>query len=156
MVGETIEQRGRHLRIAEDAWPFAEGEIGRNDDRRALIEPADEMEQELAAGLGEGQITKFIENDEVETGQIIGEPSLASGACLSLEAIDQIDGGEEASARAGANATAGDSDREMRFARSSSADVIGMFRRHVSVCRGAEKTRPSSCGRGARSTMRGD
>jgi hypothetical protein len=76
------------------------------------------MEQELAAGLGEGQIAEFVENDEVETGQIIGEPPLAAGARLGLETIDQIDGGEEAPARAGANATAGDSDREMGFARS--------------------------------------
>jgi len=58
VMGETIEQRGRRLRIAEDAWPFAKGEIGRYDDRRALIEPADEMEQKLAAGLGEGQIVR--------------------------------------------------------------------------------------------------
>ena len=29
-------------------------EIGSDNDRGALVEPADEVEQELAAGLGEG------------------------------------------------------------------------------------------------------
>ena len=49
VVGQAIEQRGRHLGVCKDAWPFAEGKIGSHDDRGALIEPADEVEQELAA-----------------------------------------------------------------------------------------------------------
>jgi hypothetical protein len=54
VMGEAIEQSCRHLGVGEDARPFAEGQIGGDDDRGALVEPADEMEQELAAGLGEG------------------------------------------------------------------------------------------------------
>ena len=38
MMGETVEQCGRHLRIAEDAWPFTECEIGRDDDRGSLVD----------------------------------------------------------------------------------------------------------------------
>ncbi len=30
-----------------------------------LVEPADQVEEELAAGLGEGQIAEFVEDDEV-------------------------------------------------------------------------------------------
>jgi hypothetical protein len=44
VVGQTIEQRGRHLGITEDARPFTEGEVGSDDDRGALVEPADEVE----------------------------------------------------------------------------------------------------------------
>src|SRR6516165_9912262 len=33
VMSEAIEQRGRHLGVGEDAWPFAEGEIGGHDDR---------------------------------------------------------------------------------------------------------------------------
>jgi len=32
VMGETVEERGRHLWIAEDARPFAEGKIGGDDD----------------------------------------------------------------------------------------------------------------------------
>jgi hypothetical protein len=32
-MGETIEQRCRHLGIDEDVRPFAESQIGRDDDR---------------------------------------------------------------------------------------------------------------------------
>jgi len=38
-----------------------------------LIEPANETEQQLAAGLGEWQIAEFVEDDEVETREIIGD-----------------------------------------------------------------------------------
>ena len=57
MMRETVEQRRRHLGIAEHARPFAKGEIGGDNDRGALVEPADEAEQEGAASLGEGQMT---------------------------------------------------------------------------------------------------
>src|SRR6201987_2430665 len=66
VMGEAIEQRGRHLWVAEDAWPFAEGEIGGDDDRGALLETADQVEQQLPAGLREGEIAEFVEDHEVE------------------------------------------------------------------------------------------
>ena len=80
VMGQAVEQRGGHLGVTEDARPFAEGEVGRDDDRVALVEPADEMEQQLTAGLGEGEITEFVEDHEVEAREIIGEPSLATSA----------------------------------------------------------------------------
>ena len=55
MMGETVEQCGRHLRIAEDAWPFTERKIGRDDDRGSLVEAADHVEQQLSSGLGKGK-----------------------------------------------------------------------------------------------------
>jgi hypothetical protein len=65
MVCQTVEECGSHLGVTEDARPFAEGEIGGDDDRAVLVEPADQMEEELAAGLGEGQIAELVENNEV-------------------------------------------------------------------------------------------
>jgi hypothetical protein len=91
VVSEAIEERGSHLGVAEDARPFAEGEIGRDDDRGAFVEPADETEEELAAGLGEEQIVELIENDEVHAGEVIGEPTLPAAAGLDLESVDEID-----------------------------------------------------------------
>ena len=32
VMGEAVEERGRDLWVAEDAWPFAEGEVGGDDD----------------------------------------------------------------------------------------------------------------------------
>jgi hypothetical protein len=91
VVSEAIEQRSRHFGVGEDAWPFAKGKIGGDDDRGALIEPTDEVEQELAARLGEWQIAEFVENDEVHAGQVIGKATLARVAGFGLEPIDEID-----------------------------------------------------------------
>ena len=57
------------------------------------------MEEQLSAGLGEGQIAEFIEDDEVEPGEIVGDAALLAAAVLGLEPVDQIDDVEEAAAR---------------------------------------------------------
>ena len=88
VVSEAVEQSSRHLGVCKDARPFAEGEIGGDDDGGALVESADEVEQELAAGLGERQIAEFVEDDEVHAGQVIGKPSLPRVAGFGLEPID--------------------------------------------------------------------
>ena len=84
VMGQPIEQRGGHLGVAEDARPFAEGEVGGDDDRGALVEPADQVEEELAAGLGERQIAEFVEDDEVHAGELIGDADLAVRRGLSV------------------------------------------------------------------------
>src|SRR6185503_1141639 len=65
---------------------------------------------------------KFVEDDEVETGEEVGEPSRTPGAALGLETIDQIDGGEESPARPGTDAAARNGNRQMRLAGTGSAD----------------------------------
>jgi len=45
-----------HLGFAEDARPFPEGEIGGDDHRGVLKEAADQVEQQLPAGLAEGRV----------------------------------------------------------------------------------------------------
>ncbi len=65
-MGQAIEERCGHLGVAEDARPFSEREVGCDDDGGSFVKPADEMEEQLSSGLGEGQITQFVEDDEVE------------------------------------------------------------------------------------------
>ncbi len=48
-MSEAIEQRGCHLGIAGHAGPFAEAEVGRDDDAGALVEFAEQMEEKRAA-----------------------------------------------------------------------------------------------------------
>ena len=46
VVGQPIEHRGRHLG-PEDARPFTEGQVGGDDDRSTLVEPADEVRPDM-------------------------------------------------------------------------------------------------------------
>jgi hypothetical protein len=74
------------------------------------------VEQQLPAGLREGEIAEFVEDHEVEACEIIGKPSLAACTTLGLELIDEIDGGEEATARSSADAASRNGDGQMRLA----------------------------------------
>ena len=96
--------------------------ISADEDRGALVEPADEVEEKLTAGLGEREIAEFVEDDEVHLGEMVGDAPLPPGARLVLELVDEIDGGEEPSARSGANAASRDSDHHVRLAGAGSAD----------------------------------
>ncbi len=80
------------------------------------------MEQELAAGLGEGQIAQFIEDQKVETGDQVGGSALAFSADFGVQLVHQIDDVEEPSAPAIPDAGASNTDGEMGFAGSGVAD----------------------------------
>lgn len=54
------------------------------------------MEQQLAAGWGEGQVAELVEDDEVHAREIVGHAALPAGAGLGLELVGQIDDVEEA------------------------------------------------------------
>jgi hypothetical protein len=45
VVCETVEQRRCHLGVAEDAGPFAEAQIGGDDDAGTLVKLAEQVEQ---------------------------------------------------------------------------------------------------------------
>jgi len=48
------------------------------------------MEQELAAGLGEGQIAELVRNDEVHASEVVGNSALSPVAGLGLDPVDEI------------------------------------------------------------------
>ena len=72
VVRQPVEQRGGHFGINEDARPFGEGEIGRQDDRGALVKSTDQVEQHLPAADREGQIAQLVENDAIDTDELVG------------------------------------------------------------------------------------
>ena len=55
VVSEAIEQRGGHLGVAKYARPFAESEIGGDDDRGAFVEPADEWKRSWPPDWAKGR-----------------------------------------------------------------------------------------------------
>src|SRR3546814_2591097 len=99
VMGEPIEQRGGHFGIAEHGRPFAERQVGGDDDRGVFVKSADEMEQQLPASAGERQIAQFVEDQEVEPRQMLGELSGAALVNLHLEPVYKIGRVVEANAR---------------------------------------------------------
>ena len=113
VMGQAIEHGGGHFSVAEDLRPIGEGEVRGYDDRGVFVELADEMEQQLRAGLAERQIAEFVDDDEVVTEQGLDDAAAPSGGLFLFELIDEIDEIEEASARSGADDRGGDRDREV-------------------------------------------
>ena len=49
VVGKPVEQGGGHLGITEHVGPFTEAEVGGDDDAGALVEFAEQVEQQRPA-----------------------------------------------------------------------------------------------------------
>ena len=99
-MGEAVEQRRRHLRVAEDSCPFAEAEVGGDDDAGALVELAQQVEQQRPAGGAERQVAKLVEDDEVGIGEASGDLPGFSLVFFLFEGVDEFDGREEPDALA--------------------------------------------------------
>jgi hypothetical protein len=116
-VGEAVEQRGCHLRVAEHGRPLAKAKIVRDDDAGAIVELVKQMEEQGSAGGAERQVAKLVENDEIGGGEPGGDLACFSLALLLFEGVDELDGGKEPDAFAmildGLDAERGG---EMRFA----------------------------------------
>ncbi len=94
-VREAVEEGCRHLGIAEDGGPFAEAQVGGDDDAGALVEFVQQMEQQCATRGTERQVAQFIKDNQVEPSGALGDlPDLALVLFL-FRRVDQFDGGEE-------------------------------------------------------------
>src|SRR3954451_15704471 len=96
VVGEPVEHGGCHFGVTEDLGPVGECQVGGDQQRGVLVELADQMEQQLAAGLAERQITKLIDDNEIVAQQLLGQTATTAGSLFLLELVDQIDEVEEA------------------------------------------------------------
>ena len=90
VMGEAVEQGRGHLRIAEYLGPLAEGQVGGDDQRGPLIELGHQVEEQLSAVAGEGQIAEFVEHDEIDAGQPVRGASALSRQLLLFEPVDQV------------------------------------------------------------------
>ena len=95
-MGEPVEQGRGHLGVAEDGGPFGETAIGGDDRAGALIELAQQVEQQGAARGAERQVAALIEDDEVRVDEAAGDLTGLSQSLLLFEGIDELDGREEA------------------------------------------------------------
>lgn len=83
MMRQAIKQRYRQFRIAKDARPFGEAQVGGDDQVGPFVKLAEQVKQQSAAGLAERQVTQFIEDHQVDMGEPVGQAILLG--------IDQFD-----------------------------------------------------------------
>ncbi len=66
MMSNSIQQRGGHLRVGEDAAPFAEAQVRRDHYAGVLIELGEQVKQKRATDLAEWQVAQLIEDHQVD------------------------------------------------------------------------------------------
>ena len=86
------------------------------------LEPAHEVEEQLPAGLSEGQVAEFVEDDEVASDELVCGAALAPGTEFGLEVVDQVDDVVAPAACALSDAGPRDGDGEMGLAGAGAAD----------------------------------
>src|SRR5271170_240787 len=136
-VGETVEQRGCHLGVAEHGGPLAEAKISRDDDAGALVELAQQIEEQRPAGGAERQVAKLVEDDEIGVSEPGRDLARFALKLLLFKSVDEFDRGEEPNALA-VMLDGLDADRrsEMRLACAGAADqddIVGVFQELAAV-----------------------
>lgn len=131
VVGEPVEQRGGHLCVAEDARPFTEAEVGGDDDAGALVQPAQQMEEQRPSRGAEWQVSQLVENDEIGVNEPIGDLSRLALRLLLLKRVDQFDRREEPHSLVvmlnGLNAERGGNVRLARARSADQDDIVGVI-----------------------------
>src|SRR5271154_7513508 len=84
VMGQPVEHGSGHLGVAEDLRPVGKGEVGGDQQGGVFVEFADQVEQQLAAGLAERQVAEFIDDDEIVSQQLLGETTAAASGLLLL------------------------------------------------------------------------
>ena len=65
-VGEAVEQGSREPLGAQDLGPALEGQVGGDEQARALVGPADDLEEEFGSRLGAGEVDDTRTTDPCE------------------------------------------------------------------------------------------
>jgi len=64
MVEQSVEQGGGDDGIAEDLAPFGKAAVGGEDHRAFLVARVDELEEQVAAAVGDRQVADLVDNEE--------------------------------------------------------------------------------------------
>ena len=95
-MSEAVQQgAGQPLR-AEDLGPLVEGQVGGDQDRPSLVSLAEDLEEELRAGLGEWDEAKLVDDEQLDPCQLLLEVEQSSLVGGLVQLVDQRGGGGEA------------------------------------------------------------
>jgi hypothetical protein len=121
-VSEPVQQGPGESFGAKDLGPFLEGQVGGHQEAVMLIGPADHLKEQFGSGLGEGNISEFINDQEMESLELF-EQSLESFFFPAFyELSHKVGGGIEANASALGTSGKGQGTDQMGFAGSRVSD----------------------------------
>ena len=90
-MGEANKQGGDHLGVADDLSPFAEAKLRGDHDAGALLELAQQLEEERPARIAEVQASQLIQNIEVELGNVFRDMVYFTLSLFPFDGVNQFD-----------------------------------------------------------------
>ena len=94
VMQESVKERRREgAVVVKDLGPVFEGPVGSDDEGAAFIPMADDLEEEIGAGLVDGQIAKLIQDEKIWFDILFQLVFQAAGGPGRGEGVDGIDGG---------------------------------------------------------------
>src|SRR5690606_14137730 len=122
VVEQAVEDRGRDDRIAEDAAPFADRTVARDEQAPALVAARDELEEEMRSLGLEREVAELVDDQKLRLGPVL-EPLLEPALELGLAELGhQRVRRHEQHAVAGADHFAAKRDGKMRLADAGRAE----------------------------------
>src|SRR3954451_6167586 len=100
LVGDAVDDGLGETGVGEDLGPFAEGQVGGDDQAAAFVAFGDDLEDELGSALGQGQVAQLIQADELGAGVAADDAGKLAAALGFLEFVGQAGEGGEADAAA--------------------------------------------------------
>lgn len=116
VMQEAIKQSGSHGGIAgEDSGPVLEGDVGRNDDRAALVAFGDDLKEQLCAPLVQGQISQFVDDQYFWALVMLDLPGELAIGFGGAKPVNHVNGGGKEHAMAAQAGCIAQSDGQMAF-----------------------------------------
>ena len=97
-MDEPVDGGQRHGGVREDPVPFAEGLVGRDQDRPPLVTGRDQLEQNAGLGLVLGDVGEIVEYQEIELVELGDGVLELEFPARDLQFLDQIRGPGEQNA----------------------------------------------------------
>ena len=95
-MSESVKQRTGEPLGSKDLGPFLKGQVCGDHEAMMLIGPTDDFKEQFSSGLGERDISQFIDDQQMESLELFMH-SLKSFLLPALhELSDQVGGGIEA------------------------------------------------------------
>ena len=93
-MGEPIERGTGEAFAAEDFGPVLEGQVRGHDQAVPFVGRGDDVEQEFGSGLAGGNVAQFVEDDQIELGQLLRtadvEAALSDAATTLRSALEAL------------------------------------------------------------------
>ena len=91
-MDDAVDDRGGEFVVGKDGAPFAEFDVGGEDDTASFIGAGDDLVEQAGAVDVEGHVAEFIEDDQIGAGQVLEDLIETAGAFGLAQLQDEFGG----------------------------------------------------------------